>query len=346
MALRETITANPLDGHLPRAPSPAKLATAFAAVYILWGSTFLAIRFAVATIPPFFMAGMRHLLAGVILYPLARLRSGEAPSRANWYAAFILGALLLVAGNGAVSWAEQTVPSGVAALLVATVSLWMVVLEWLRPGGMRPTAGVIVGLTLGFVGMIFLVGPANLLGGLSSGSRVNPAGAGVLLAGSLCWAAGSVFSRHLHLPKHPLLGAAMQCLAGGALLYALGFASGEASHMAWQKISLRSALAVGYLVVFGSLLGFSAYSWLLRAAPPSRLATYAYVNPVVAMFLGWAVAGERITARTLLSAAVILTAVVLVIAARQHATAVTPAKEAPGSEPFAESPLSPEDAQV
>jgi drug/metabolite transporter (DMT)-like permease len=302
--------------------------TAFAAVYLLWGSTFLFIRYAVATIPPFFMAGTRHFVAGALLYPLARWRSGEKPSRVNWYAAILMGGLLLLAGNGAVSWAEQTVPSGIAALLVATVSLWMVIIDWLRPGGRRPTAGVFAGLALGFTGMVFLVGPGSLLSGIGAGSRVNTVGAGVLLVGALCWAAGSVFSRQLHLPHNPLLGTAMQSLSGGVLLYAFGFLTGESSQVHWSQISMGSLLSVAYLVVFGSLLGFTAYTWLLRAAPPSRVSTYAYINPVVAMFLGWAFAGERVTARTLIAAAVIIAGVVLVITARQHAPSLPRAEEA------------------
>jgi drug/metabolite transporter (DMT)-like permease len=332
--------APPLSSHLLHAPLRAKLVTSFAAVYLLWGSTFLFIRYAVATIPPFFMAGTRHLVAGALLYPLARSRSREKPSPANWSAAVLLGGLLLLAGNGAVSWAEQTVPSGVAALLVATVSLWMVILDWLRPGGLRPTAGVVVGVILAFAGMVFLVGPGNLFG--AAGSRVNPLGAGVLLFGSFCWATGSVFSRRLHLPANPLLGTAMQSLAGGGLLFLFGFLTGELSDLHWAGISLRSALSVGYLIVFGSLLGFSAYTWLLRAAPPARVATYAYVNPVVALFLGWAFAGERLTLRTFLAAAVIIAGVVLVITAPQRVAAPLPAEEAVSLEP----PVEPEDVKV
>ncbi len=296
------------------APSRAKLITAFAAVYLLWGSTFLAIRFAVATLPPFLMAGTRHLVAGAVLYPLARLRSGEQPTRANWSAAALMGALLLFGGNGGVSWAEQIVPSGVAALLVATVSLWMVILDWLRPGGVRPGGRVIFGLILGFGGLMFLVGPSKLAGS----GRVDPLGATVLLLASLSWATGSVFSRRLALPRSPLLGTALQSLAGGGLLIFVGLLTGQGAALHWGAVSLRSVLALGYLIVFGSLLGFSAYTWLLAHAPPARVATYAYVNPVVAVFLGWALAGERLTLRTLLAAAVIIAAVVLVITARRR----------------------------
>ena len=262
-------------------PSTAKLITAFAAIYLLWGSTYLAIHFAVETLPPFLMAGTRHLVAGAVLYPLARLRNGERLTRANWSAAFLMGALLLFGGNGGVSWAEKIVPSGVAALLVATVPLWMVLFDWLRPGGLRPTGRVVIGLFLGFAGVAFLVGPSKLAGG----GRVDPIGATVLILASLSWAAGSVFSRHLPLPRSPLLGTAMQCFIGGALLIVVGLLAGQGSALRWESVSLRSVLALGYLIMFGSLLGFSAYIWLLGVAPPARVSTYAYVNPVVALVL-------------------------------------------------------------
>jgi drug/metabolite transporter (DMT)-like permease len=309
-------------------PSRAKVVAAFAAIYIVWGSTFLAMRFAVATIPPLYMAGTRHLVAGILLYPIIRLRSREKPTGANWLAAFFLGGLLLFIGNGAVAWSEQTVPSGVAALLVATVSLWMVFIEWLRPGGQRPSARVIAGIALGFTGMVFLVGPGNLFGNAAAGSRVNPAGSAILLGGSLCWAFGSVYTRHVRLPRNPLLGAAMQSLAGGVLLCTFGTMTGEARAFHWSQISTGSALAVGYLVVFGSLLGFSAYTWLLRTVPPSRVSTYAFVNPVVAMILGWAFAGERISMRTLTAAAIILAGVVIVITAPHRSSTPPQAEEA------------------
>ncbi len=303
--------------HRPE-PSRARLITAFAAVYVLWGSTYLAIRFAVATLPPFLMAGARHLVAGAVLYPLARMHSGERPTQANWFAAALMGTLLLLVGNGGVSWAEMYVPSGVTALLVATVSFWMVLLDWLRPGGVRPTWRVVVGLMLGFAGLAFLVSPSRLAGG----GRVDTLGAIVLLLASLSWATGSVFARRLRLPHAPLLSTAMQSLAGGVLLIFFGLLFGQGTALHWEAVSLRSLLALGYLIVFGSLLGFSTYTWLLRVAPPARVATYAYVNPVVAMFLGWALAGERLTLRTLAAAAVIIAAVVLVISSRHKPSAL------------------------
>ncbi len=303
--------------------SRAKLVMAFAAVYVLWGSTYLAIRFAVATLPPFLMAGTRHLVAGAVLYPLARLRSRERPTQANWSAAALMGALLLLGGNGGVSWAEQTVPSGVTALLVATVSLWMVLLDWLRPGAVLPGVRVFAGLVLGFTGLALLVGPSKLTGS----GRVDPVGATVLLLASLSWATGSIASRRLQLPHAPLLGTAMQSLTGGGLLILFGLLSGQGTRLHWGPGSLRSLLALGYLIVFGSLLGFSAYTWLLRVTSPARVATYAYVNPVVAMFLGWGLAGEQPTRRTLAAAAVIIAAVVLVITSRQRVSVPQPRPE-------------------
>ena len=306
-----------------REPSRAKLIIMFAAVYILWGSTYLAIRFAIVTLPPLLMAGARHLIAGLILYPLARVQSKEQPTRANWLAAALMGAFLLRGGNGGVSWSEQIVPSGVTALLVASVSLWMVIIEWLRPGGTRPTRRIIMGLVLGFFGLILLVGPSQLGGG-----RVNPIGATVLVLASLSWATGSVSAKHLKLPRSPLLTTGMQSLVGGVLLILASVLFGQGTSVRFATVSTRSLLALGYLIVFGSVLGLSAYNWLLHHASPARVATYAYVNPIVAMLLGWAFAGEAITVRTLLAAAIIIVGVVLVISASQKTpTPVTESRE-------------------
>jgi drug/metabolite transporter (DMT)-like permease len=187
----------------------------------------------------------------------------------------------------------------------------MVLIEWVRPGGTRPTGRIFLGLVLGFIGLGFLVGPSHFGGS----ERVSLLGTSVLVLGSLCWAAGSVFSKHIQLPRSPLLGAAMQSLVGGALLLLVGLISGEGAAFDVHKISTRSIAALGYLIIFGSLVGFSAYTYLLRVAPPGRVGTYAYVNPVVAMFLGWLFAGESLSLRTVLAGAVILTAVILVITA-------------------------------
>jgi len=300
---------------------------AFAAVYVVWGSTYLAIRLGIESFPPLILAGLRHITVGLLLYPIVRRKTGIRPTAANWRAAVVTGALLLFIGNGGLSWAEQTVPSGVAALLVATVSLWLVIVDWLRPGGVKPASRVAMGLLMGFAGLALLVGPAHLGGS----ERVDPRGAAVLVAASLAWACGSLYSKHGGMPSSAMLGVAMQSLAGGAILLIAGLFAGEFRGLHLGAISLRSWLALAYLMVFGSGIGFSAYIYILQKSTAARVATYAFVNPVVALFLGWFFAGETITLRTVIAAAVILTAVILVITA-PHRTpaAVTDPVPAPG----------------
>ena len=288
-----------------RAPSRPWLIAGFATVYILWGSTYLAIRIGVGTIPPFVMGAIRFLIAGSVLYLLVRPR--ERPTLSQWKSAAIVGVLLLVFGNGAVMWAEQKVPSGIASLIVAVVPLWMVLLDWVRRGGKRPTAMVTTGVILGLVGLAVLVDPFS-----SSGAGVDSVSVVVLLLGSLSWAVGSLYSKHAPHHPSPLVGPAMQMLAGGVGLAIVSVLSGELAHLEPRAISTDSALAVLYLVIFGSLVGYSVYIWLLRVATPSAVSTYAYVNPVVAVFLGWLILSEPLTPRTLVAAAVIVGAVVLI----------------------------------
>jgi drug/metabolite transporter (DMT)-like permease len=279
-------------------------------VYLLWGSTFFAMKVGIESFPPLLLAGTRHLAVG-LLYPLLRWRNGARPTAAQWKTAAISGVLLLCIGNGGVCWAEQTVPSGIAALLVATVTLWMVIVDWLRPGGHKPSTRILFGVVLGFAGMVVLVGPSHL--GMSG--RIDPVGAAVLVVASLAWACGSLWSKHGELPSSPLLGVAMQGLCGGTALWIAGLFSGEVTKFHGLAISLRSWLAVGYLFVFGSCIGFSAYLFILKKSTAAKVGTYAFVNPLVALFIGWLLAGEALSQRTLLAAAVILTAVVLVITA-------------------------------
>jgi drug/metabolite transporter (DMT)-like permease len=283
----------------------ARLIAAFAAVYLVWGSTYLAIRFAVETLPPLLMAGARFALAGLLVLAWARFAEGaRAPSRIDWRTGLVSGTLLLLGGNGGVVWAEQRVPSGIASLMVAVVPLWMVLLEWLRPGGLRPTLVTVGGLALGTAGLVLLVGVPG-----SGGGGIDRAGTVVLLLGSLSWAAGSLASRSARLPRDPIRATAMEMLGGGTLLLLAGAATGELARLDLARVTTVSWLAWAYLVVFGSLVGFTAYIWLLAHVSAAKASTYAYVNPIVAVFLGWAVAHEPVTGRTVVAAAVIIAAV-------------------------------------
>jgi drug/metabolite transporter (DMT)-like permease len=247
----------------------------------------------------------------IVFSPTFRYWSKEKPTVLQWRTAIVTGGLLLFLGNGTVSWAEQFVPSGIAALLVATVSLWMVLVDWLRPGGYRPVPRVLVGLLLGFAGLALLVGPKSIGGS----DRISPFGTLILVMASFAWAAGSVYSKHHAQPSSPLLGVAMQCIAGGSALLIIAFFSGELRGFHWAQITHRSWVALVYLAVFGSGVGFSAYVYLLKHSAPTRVGTYAFVNPVVALLLGWSFGGEPLTVRTILASAIILAAVLLVITA-------------------------------
>jgi drug/metabolite transporter (DMT)-like permease len=293
-----------------------RLIAAFAAVYIIWGSTYLAIRFAIATLPPFLMAGVRFLFAGSVLYSVMLRRGVPAPTRIHWRSTIIIGALLLLAGNGGVTWAEQRIPSSLAALLVAIVPLWIVLLNWMRPGGVRPGGLVLLGVMVGFIGIVLLVNPIDLLSG-STKTQLDPLGLIAILIASFCWAVGSLYSRRAPLPDAPLMTTGMEMIAGGSLLLIVGTFSGEWKDFHPDQISLSSVLAVIYLVVFGAIIAYSAYTWLLKETTPARASTYAYVNPVVAVFLGWALGGEVLTPRTLVAAAVIIGAVILITSHRE-----------------------------
>jgi drug/metabolite transporter (DMT)-like permease len=307
------------------APSRSRVLLAFAAVYVIWGSTYLAIRFAIETLPPFLMAGVRFLIAGAILYAVAR-RSSPAPTKAQWKAAAIVGTLLLLGGNGGVVWAELRVPSGIAALMVAMVPCWMVLLDWAWPGGRRPAPQVFLGVLLGLGGLFWLVGPDAVLGG----NRVDPVGAGVLALASLAWAAGSIYSRHSPSTDSPLLGVGMQMLTGGTALMVFGLVVGDFGRFDPAAVSVRSGLALLYLITFGAIVGYSAYMWLLRVSTPAKVSTYAYVNPIVAVVLGWAFADEVLNARIGVAAAVIIAGVALITIARRRPERTGPAPAVSG----------------
>lgn len=300
---------------------------AFVAVYIIWGSTYLAIRFADATLPPFLMAGSRFLIAGAVLYAWMRLRGASRPGRVHWQSAIVVGLLLLVGGNGVVVWAERVVPSSLAALLISTVPIWMALMDWLRPGGRRPSLATFAGLALGFVGVALLIGP-----GTGAAVSFNPLYAGIVILASISWAAGSLYSRGAKMPPAPLVGTAMEMLAGGAVLLALGLVTGESAHLNLHAVSVKSALAFLFLIIFGSLVAYSAYVWLLRNVAPARVSTYAYVNPVVAVFLGWAFDSEQLTVRTLLAAAVIVAGVLVITTFRTHSASPAASTGSPVSD--------------
>jgi drug/metabolite transporter (DMT)-like permease len=303
----EQSPANPAE--LGHKPAPLWLiVTAFAAVYIIWGSTYLGIRFAVQSIPPFLMAGARHLAAGIALFAFARLRGAAAPNWPQWRDAAIAGTLMLVIGNGGVTWAEQQVPSSTAALLVALTPLWMVLLDWLRPGGIRPRALVGAGLLVGFIGVGLLARGHGEHRGAAYGWSV-----AALMAAAFSWAYGSIFNRTANKPASPFLGVAMQMICGGAVLSLLATAQGEFGQFHLSQVTAISFGSWLYLTLAGSLIGYTAYIWLLHASTPAHVATYAYVNPLIAVLLGCTLGHEVFSQELIIAGALIVVAVVLIV---------------------------------
>jgi drug/metabolite transporter (DMT)-like permease len=298
----------------PKLPADRRrllLPLSFAAVYLIWGSTYLAIGLAVETMPPFLLAGVRHLIAGVVLYGWLRLRGFPAPTREQWLGALVVGTLLLCGGNGLVTFAQQTVPSGLAALLIATVPLWMIVLHRFAFGGDPPPAATWLGVALGICGVVLLVRPDRILLG---GTPV--LGTLLLLVAAMVWACGSLVSRRLAAPPSPWMSAAAQMLTGGTVLLVLATASGEWAAFEPAQVSPRSIFAFAYLVVFGSIVGMTAYLYMLRNATPAAVGTYAFVNPAVAVVLGWLVLGETLDARSSLATLFILGGVATILGAQ------------------------------
>jgi len=314
---------DPRSAPAARAEPPIWLVlAAFASIYVIWGSTYLAIRIAVQTLPPLWMASARFLVAGGLLYAVVRAKGAPRPLLVHWRSAMIVGGLMLLGGNGGVVVAETMVDSGIAALLVATVPLWMVLLNALRPGGVRPNMAEVAGLLIGFVGVWTLIGPR-------SGTGVNPLGAGLLLFASFTWSAGSLYSRHAPLPQSPLLATAMEMLGGGVALALAGMLRGEWVGVRVADFSLASVAALAYLVVFGSLIAFSAYIWLLRVTTPAKAGTYAYVNPLVAVLLGWAVLREPLSAHTFVAMALIVASAALITRYGRRRTPIAAPSPAP-----------------
>jgi drug/metabolite transporter (DMT)-like permease len=290
------------------------LVAAFAAVYIFWGSTYLAIKYAIETLPPFLMAGARFVFAGLILYVWARFsKDYEKPQAAHWRTSFIVGTLLLLGGNGGVVFAEHYISSSLAALLVATEPFWIVLLGWLWLKGARPNLKVALGLFIGFVGVWLLIGGQNTgSAGAATNGSMQIISAIVIMTAALSWALGSIYGLRSPVPKSALLTAGMQMICGGSVLLLVSLLSGEWSKFSLAQVSTNSWFGLIYLIIFGSLVGFTAYSWLLKNAPPAMVATYAYVNPVIAVFLGWLIAGESFTGQMLLGAGVIVGSVMLI----------------------------------
>jgi len=300
--------ATPTARPNPRTAPLGLVLGAFTAVYLLWGSTFLGIRLAIDSIPPFLMGGSRFLMAGIILYAVVRATGAPRPERTHWRNATITGALLLLMGNGAVSWAQQTVPSGITALIIAATPLWIMLVDWLRPGGRRPSFLVAIGLVAGFAGVAMIVASRN-----QQGHRmVDFSGAGVLLFAGLSWAIGSIYSRYAVQPSSPVLAIAMQMITGGVLLLLTGIIFGETAQFDPTRITATSAWAFAYLTLFGSLIGFTCYVWLLQVATPARVSTYAYVNPLIAALLGHVVLKEEFPSSVAIAGALILVSVVLI----------------------------------
>jgi drug/metabolite transporter (DMT)-like permease len=287
--------------------SRGKLIAAFAAVYIIWGSTYLAIRFAVETLPPFLMASIRFLIAGSLMYGYAWSRGMTAPTKRQWKSAVIIGGLLFLVGNGGVVFAEQRISSSMAALLITTEPLWIVLMQWGK-GGSRPNMAIAIGLIIGVIGTVVLAGPSELAGT----SNVDLFGVAVMTISTLGWASGSLYAATASMPRNPILATSMQMLSGGVLLLVAGTFSGEWSRLDVARISSASILSFVYLAVFGSIVAFTAYSYLLRTVSPSLVSTYAYVNPVIAVFLGWALGGESITMQTIFAAVLLISAVVII----------------------------------
>jgi len=285
-----------------------KLVAAFAAIYLIWGSTYLGIRFAIETIPPLLMMGARNFLAGVLLYSWMRTRGAPAPDGQQWRAALATGAMLFLVDHGALAWAEQRVASGLAALLSATLPFSMVLMARAMGREKKLTGRALSGLFLGLAGVALLVGPDTLF----HGGATDIVGCGAILIGTIFWSAGSIYGRVARLPASPALSAGMQMTAGGGALLCAGLLFGEGAQLHLSAVTSRSLLSFGYLIVFGSIVAFTAYIWLLGVSLPSRVSTYAYVNPVVALLLGWALAGEPVGVRTCAAAAIILAGVALV----------------------------------
>jgi len=283
-----------------------RILLAFAATWFIWGSTYLGVAIAVRDLPPFFVAGVRNLAAGALIYAFLRMRGAARPTRVHWRGAIIVGVALLALGNGAVTWAAHREPTGIIALIVSLVPLWLLVFGWFGAKGVRPAGYEVAGVLLGLVGIALLVAPHE------GGGQVTPLGTAVLLGSTLAWAGGSLYARTLAPMPVPLLGSGMEMMMGGVFMLIVSALGGEFPRVTAASFTPNALGAMAFLVFCGSILGFSSYKWLLANVRPALAGTYAFVNPVVAMLLGWMFNGEVLTARLLLAMATIVGAVAMI----------------------------------
>jgi drug/metabolite transporter (DMT)-like permease len=292
-----------------------KIGLAFLAIYVIWGSTFLATRYAVKTIPPFFVSGSRFFLGGLILFLVAQTRNREPITARMWASATLMGALFFTVCHGGLSWAAQHVPSGILALLMASTSMWTALIEIVSRSKTRPGKRILISLALGFVGLALLVVRPELL----KGSHIGPLGAIVALTGAFSWAMGTVFTKRLPHPTSTILSSGLQMMCGGGLLLVLAMVSGQAQGWSPANISQSSLIAMAFLTIIGSLVGFTCYMFLLSHCPPTQVATYAYVNPIIALILGFAIGGEPVSGTALIASVVVIGSVASIIMARRQA---------------------------
>jgi drug/metabolite transporter (DMT)-like permease len=303
-------------------PSRPALILGFAAIYLIWGSTYLGIRVAVGSMPPFAMAGARFVIAGGLLFAVLKLRGAPWPTARQWWINTVIGLFLLLGGNGLVSWAEQIVPSGITALLIGVGPLFVVLTEWAWPGGTRPSALTIVALLLGFLGVTWLAAPWES----TTHGGIDLAGVAAILAACLFWGIGSIYSRRAQHGANPLLASSLQMLGGGCALTLVALGRGDFVHFQFAAVTAKAWGAFFYLIVAGSLIAFSTFAWLTKHSTPARVSTFAYVNPIVAVLLGWLLLDEPIGPRTLTASFIIISAV-LIITLQKNRSAPQPAAE-------------------
>lgn len=320
-----------------KAPTRSALILAFATIYLVWGSTYLAIKVAVGTIPPFLMAGARFLVAGVMLYAWLWFTKKIRPTTRQWFDNAVMGGLLLLGGNGLVSWASETTPSSITTLIISIGPLFIVLADWLvlavggdATRGAKPTVATLGGLALGFGGLALLVGPDL---GSDAATGLDPWRVGAILIGCVTWSAGSIFTRYARHAAEPMTAAAVQMVTGSLMLALVSILCGEPARFDPAAVSAASAGAWLYLVCIGSLVGFTTFVWLMKNCSPASVSTYAYVNPVVAVFLGWLILNEPVGPRMLVASAIIITAVAIITAQKNRKQLAVPPRQAVAATP-------------